>query len=277
MKPLEKKSHGYGNENKAIFFILFVVVVGAIFLVASCQKKAERPVYLKKPAAHKVISAKAKVAIVLDDWGYSTRNIGILKEISQPLTLSVLPSLPYSREVANIAKERGKEVILHLPLEPKDAGNYGLEKNTIFTGMSQEQVLGILEADIKSVPGIKGVSNHMGSKATENKDLMRVIFVQLKRKKLFFLDSFTSLTICRQLAKDMGLAYAQRNVFLDNENDYEYIKGQLEAVARLALKNGSAIAVGHDRAKTLEALRDTMPELEKRGIKFVFVSQMLKK
>lgn len=283
------KSSRNDNYIRAIYVLAGIIIIEAVFLIASCQRKAKppprkQPAQVQKKPAPEVKPKpevpeeyQGKIAIVLDDWGYSLNNVDALKEIKEPLTLAILPRRAYSAAIAGIAKEIGKEAILHLPLEPHREKNYrSLEPDTIMITMTRQEVLKILGADIKNLPGIKGVSNHMGSLATENEPLMKLIFSELKKRKLYFLDSYTGKTVCKDLAGSAGLAYARRQVFLDNKNDAQYIRGQLELLARIAGQSGYAIGIGHDRPKTLEALAKAIPGLRKRGLRFVYVSELVK-
>ena len=228
----------------------------------------------EKPKAKEPEAVKGRIAIVLDDWGYSLNNLGLLEQINEPLTLAILPNRAYSADIAIAAQEHSKEAILHLPLEPHKSRKYGLEPDTIMVGMEQNEISRIMEAGFKSVPGLKGVSNHMGSLATENRDLMKMVLTQLKKNKLYFLDSYTGRSVVRELARPLGVGYARRQVFLDNEDSHEYIMAQIEALAKIANQRGSAIGIGHDRRNTLEALVEAVPDLKKRGYGFIYVSEL---
>lgn len=274
------------NYIRIIYILVSIIIVESALLIGSCQReprvKEKVTAREKKPAQGKVEKPakprayQGRIAIVLDDWGYNLNNAEILKEIKEPLTLAILPRRTYSPAISQLALELKKEAILHLPLEPHRQPQYRLEPDTIVSSMPKKEILKILEADIKSVPGIKGVSNHMGSLATENEKLMTTIFTELKKRGLYFLDSFTGKTVCKKLSASMGIPYARRHVFLDNKLDREYILGQVETLAKIAAQEGTAIGIGHDRAKTLEALAECIPNLRKRGFKFVYVSELVK-
>lgn len=274
------------NYIRIIYILVSVIIVESALLIGSCQREPrvkEKIIPIeKKPSQEKVEkSAKprtyqGKIAIVLDDWGYNLNNAEALKEIKEPLTLAILPRRTYSLTISQLSLELKKEAILHLPLEPHRQPQYRLEPDTIVSSMPKKEIIKILEADIKSVPGIKGVSNHMGSLATENEKLMAVIFAELKKRGLYFLDSFTGKTVCKKLAGSIGIPYARRHVFLDNKAEREYILGQVETLAKIAAQEGAAIGIGHDRKKTLEVLAECMPDLRKRGFKFVYVSELVK-
>lgn len=224
------------------------------------------------------IPSSAQIAIVIDDWGYSLKNLPFLFEIKSPLTISILPNVIYSRKIAEaVHKRKNFEIIVHLPLEPENAREEKLEPDTIYTSMSEEQIISIFHRALKSIPDSVGISNHMGSRATQDKDFMRVILSEIRKQNLFFLDSLvTEKSICKELSREMKVRFAQRNVFLDNKNDSEYIKSQLAQLILRAKSEGSAIGIGHGKETTLKVLREMLPELEEQGIQLVYVSQLAK-
>ncbi len=247
-----------------IIALLFIIILQGIFSIISRPKRIpEIPV--------KIIG---KVAIVIDDWGYNLNNLRILDRIKYPLTVSVLPHLNYSREVASELRKRGLEIILHLPMEPHE--KYRLEKNTIMVSMDEATIKNIIDKDLANIIYAKGVSNHMGSLATEDIRTMEVIFRELKGRTLFFLDSLVSpKSVCSQLARRVGVRFAKRDVFLDNREEPAYIRSQINKLKLQAKVKGYAVGIGHDQKNTLEVLEEAMPQLEKEGYKFVFVSDLL--
>lgn len=247
------------------------VAAAILILVFACY-------YLTK---EKIFRPKPKIAIVIDDWGYTLTNMSILYEIKRPITVAVLPGLKYSKTIAIDAEKKGYEVILHLPLESK--GGRNAEPGTVCCSMSRDEILRRFKKALEGVPGASGVNNHQGSKATESKYVMGVLLPQIKKENLFFLDSFTTgKSICREACGRIGLKSARRDVFLDlpdsklkgKELD-NYIKRQLRELADEAVEKGWAIGIGHDRKATLKAIKDMAPELEKKGVKFVRVSDII--
>ncbi|MEK6727278.1 MAG: divergent polysaccharide deacetylase family protein [Candidatus Omnitrophota bacterium] len=247
-----------------IGFLLLVIIIMAVFISVSRPKKAP-PVQIPK--------VKWKIAIVIDDWGYTLKNMPIMDNIKYPLTAAVLPNLPYSSRVAKELYERGFEVILHLPMEPKE--KYALEKNTILISMGEETIKKIIAEALSSVSYAKGVSNHQGSRATEDPRIMEVVFRELKKRRLYYLDSFVSRnSACTDLAHKMHLPIAKRDIFLDNFEDPVYIKLQMKKLKNKARMHGEAIGIGHDRKNTLKVISEVMPQLEKEGYRFVFLSEL---
>lgn len=233
---------------------------------------------LKKiyPRSVELESKGAKIAIVLDDFGYNMNNIDTLFEIDSPLTISILPNLPYSERIARQAGKHNLEVLLHLPLEPHGE-ELSLEQGTLMVDMPPSEVKKLLSKAIESVPGAEGVSNHMGSKATEDHNFMKALFKELKKRDLYFLDNLvTNKSICEEAGHEVGLRTTARNVFLDGVADEDYIEKQLLHTAHLATKTGWAIAVGHDRPYTIRVMARVIPQLKEQGFKFVHVSDLVR-
>jgi len=228
----------------------------------------------KKPAVV-TIAPKGKIAIVIDDWGYHKNTLELVNQIKYPLTAAVLPNLTYSSVIANELHGMGFEIILHLPMEPFE--KYRLEKNTLLSSMDEAAITKITGEALASVGFCRGVSNHMGSKLTSDSKAMAVIFKELKKRKLYFLDSLVvSGSVCAGLAGKMNLKFSKRDIFLDNIEEPAYIRAQIHKLKTKAKFSGQAIGIGHDRKITLEVLKEAMPELAKEGYTFVFVSDLVK-
>ncbi len=217
------------------------------------------------------------VAIVIDDMGGDMNKLRELIGVGSPITFAVLPNLGLSEEVAEEAHKRGYEVIMHLPMEPKDLSAHDPGEGALLTSMTEKEVRDGFEQDLKSVPHAAGVNNHMGSRFTENEALMRAVLLAVREKEMFFLDSkTTSDSVGRSLAVKMGIKTEARDVFLDNVQDAGYITAQIRAVAKIARNKGSAIAIGHPYPETIEALKKTVPELKRSGIEMVRLSDVLR-
>lgn len=272
------------NKKRLLIFFIVGIIIGAGLLIFYKIYAPRRVYYVPKAKAAPVYPKKVlpvpsfKIAIVLDDFGYNYKNVEATFSLKKPVTFSILPNLPYSKVIARRVHQKGYEGILHLPLEPYESDiHIRPEVNTITTTMKEEEVLRRFKKDIEDMPYIRGVSNHQGSKATENAALMKTIFMELKNKNLYFLDSLvTGKSVCRKISKEFGIKFIRRDVFLDNKEDFEYIKGQMQQLIRKAKKSGAAVGIGHDRAKTILALSKLMPEAEKEGVQFVFLSGLVK-
>jgi uncharacterized protein len=221
-----------------------------------------------------------RLAIILDDMGHDRAPADELLALPFPLTISVLPHLPFSEEVAEEAYRRGDQILLHLPMEPETggAGSEGViqEEIELRVGMTPDQVKSALEGMLETVPHAAGVNNHEGSRATADLSLMDALMPALRERNLFFIDSrTTAATVAYRAAERAGVPAASRKVFLDDTATKEAVLAQLELAAGDATRDGSAIAIGHPHPATIAALAQGVPELEARGIRLVFASDLV--
>jgi len=230
-----------------------------------------------EPSENVSPSGGGRIAIIIDDWGMTTANCKYLKEIPEPLAVSILPGLRHTKDIARCAQENHKLAMLHLPLEAMHNGDIYPPNYIIKTSMPQALVSKIVDEDLDQLPSIEGVNNHMGSKATADRLLMKIILRKLRERGLFFVDSMTSrYSVSASLAEEMGLRYGKRDVFLDNVNTREAITKQLKLLAQKAHRRGYAVAIGHDRHLTMQVIEDEIPLLEKQGFVFVSIKDVLK-
>ena len=230
-----------------------------------------------KPAATQYVkmSGKPKVVFVIDDIGNHDYLKNQLRTLGKKVTYAILPLLPYSRYFGEMSRDTQAEVILHLPLDTIQDKIPG--RGLIVDTMSKQDVLDMLSRDLDSVPNHVGVNNHMGSRGTANRELMTTILTELKRRNLFFLDSYTTPdSTVNSVGRKIKLPILTRGVFLDNEDSKPAIRSQLKEVRRVAREKGNAIAIGHYRPKTLEVLKEEIPKFENEGFEIISLKQMLK-
>lgn len=211
---------------------------------------------------------KPKIALVIDDMGYTMEDRAMLRALGPDVTYAVLPLLPYSRFFGLLSAETRAGVILHQPFE-SDSGTIP-GPGLITDRMPPEQVLDVLRRSLDSVPRARGVNNHMGSRGTANSELMRTVLQELRLRKLFFLDSMTTpRSEGWKVARQLGVPALQRDIFLDNLDEPSAIRRQLVLLQQKALKQGYAVGIGHYHRNTLAVLKEEIPKLKKAGFQFV--------
>jgi polysaccharide deacetylase 2 family uncharacterized protein YibQ len=224
------------------------------------------------PRNNSSTSGVTRLAIIIDDMGYDRALADAVIALPFPLTVSVLPHLPISSEVAEEAHSRGDEVLLHLPME-SEVEAAKPEEIELRVGMTAGQVSTAVAGMLETVPHVVGVNNHQGSRATADPALMEALMPVLRSRGLFFIDSRTDAkTVAFDTAKRDGVRAASRKVFLDDSATREAIISQLELAARDAARDGFTIAIGHPRPATIAALAEEVPRLEARGVRLVFAS-----
>jgi polysaccharide deacetylase 2 family uncharacterized protein YibQ len=231
---------------------------------------------IEVPGGQKAIIEEGapRLALIIDDWGYGWRAAESFLELPAPLTVAVIPYLPLSELHARRATEAGFEVLLHLPMEPS-GDHWETVQGMITTDMDEAEIEAEVEAALRSLPGVVGVNNHMGSKASTDPRVMRVVLTTLRQADLMFVDSRTSAdSQGYRIAAELGLATVANTMFVDGKDDVSYIKSHLLRAAGLAKRRGFAVAIGHVRPATAKALLTTLPEIEKMGVQLVRVSEL---
>ncbi len=233
-------------------------------LVKSNIIPPQKPSFLKQP----------HIAVVIDDMGISARRTADIASLKAPLTASFLT---YSKNLAaqiENSRRAGQEIIIHVPMEAQS--NVDVAPDVLTTAMSPDEIKQNLLVMLNKFDGVKGVNNHMGSKLTEDKKRMLAVMEVLKQNNLFFLDSKTSpKSKAEDAAAEQGVAYAHRHVFIDNQNEKKYILGQLKKAEKIAMRNGYAIAIGHPKSQTYEALKEWIPQLAEKNIALTSLSEII--
>ncbi|MDR0219031.1 MAG: divergent polysaccharide deacetylase family protein [Enterobacteriaceae bacterium] len=202
----------------------------------------------------------ARLAIVIDDFGYRVHNENKILQMPAAISIAVLPDSPHGREMAQKAYSQGREVLIHLPMSP--LSKQPLEKNTLHPAMSREEVATIITSAIQKVPHAVGINNHMGSAMTSNLVGMTNVMSALSQYHFYFLDSVT-IGNTQVMKASMGtpVKVLRRNVFLDNVQTEAETHHQLNRAIALARKQGTAIAIGHPYPTTIRALQQELAAL----------------
>jgi len=218
---------------------------------------------------------RPKVAIIIDDIGYSLSHARQFLELNVPFTFSILPRLAKSNALAIEISSRGHEIMLHQPMEPynpkSDPG-----PGALYVGYEPDRIVSIIEENIFDVPCAVGVNNHMGSKFTGcNKETNEALQV-VKERGLFFVDSLTSShSVAYETAIKLNMASARRNFFLDNYINESAILSQLNKLKKHAQKYGQAIGIGHPFPETARAIGRFSTSLKDSGISLVHISKVI--
>ena len=235
--------------------------------------KAPRPA---KPAPRPLLPGGPKVAIVMDDLGMDLASARALLAIDLPVTFAILPWNERAPQVAELAHQAGREVLIHLPMEPQGypATNPGPE--ALLLGLNDAEIRRRIAGYRQRVPHAVGGNNHMGSRFTEDREKMQVVIEELQGAGLFFLDSMTSgSSVAFEVARDAGVPATRRDRFLDNVQDTAKIAAELRKLARQAARQGSAVGICHPYPQTLQALRQEAETFAREGVEVVPVSRLL--
>lgn len=229
-----------------LFFILVLILIICLLFYLNKQKTS--------------ISVKPKVAILLDDAGAHLNNMDKISQLNKNITIAFLPYFPNVSRIANRIRKMGFPVILHLPLEPFDKSK--MQNQTFLLTDDRYEVLKT-KVDLfmdQFFPSVSGCNSHMGSKFTSSTEAMERLALIIKQKNLFFIDSRTSSTsVAYSIMRKNNIPTFQKSLFLDNEDDYEYIKEKLNQGINIATEKNKALLIGHiTKENTIDVLINSL-------------------
>ena len=216
------------------------------------------------------------VAVLIDDIGYDPEALRRLLAIEAPLAFSVLPHTPHARSSAEAIHRAGREVLLHLPMEPHGWPDRDPGPGALFASMTAREMRRTLLEDLQSVPHARGVNNHMGSKLMEERDSIRAVFRVLREKGLYFVDSVTTdVSVAPELAEETSVPFARRDLFIDDAEDRSRAALHLKKLLDTRDSWNELLLIGHPYPETVSALEEMIPRFTAAGIRVVRLSEQV--
>ncbi|MEO5342543.1 MAG: divergent polysaccharide deacetylase family protein [Gammaproteobacteria bacterium SHHR-1] len=216
-----------------------------------------------------------RMAIIIDDMGYSLRNGKAMLELPGEITYSFLPHAPYTPRLVQLAERRNKEIMVHLPMQ--DLTGKELDPGGLTLNMGRQDFFRTLLDSLDAVPQAVGANNHMGSLLTRHAGPMHWLMLGLKSYgDLFFIDSLThNQSIALDIAQEAQVDSLARDVFLDHQRNPASIGRQFDQLLRIAQQRGQAIGIGHPYPETITVLRQKLANLPQSAVSLVKASHLL--
>lgn len=218
------------------------------------------------------------IAVIIDDIGYDLAIVEELAGIPAPIAFAVLPHTPHAVAAAERLHAAGKEILLHLPMEPHAYPGESPGKGALLTAMDREEIRRTIRGDLAAVPFVSGVNNHMGSRFMEDGARLAILMEELRAENLFFVDSMTTAdSRGRAQANRTGVRFAARDRFIDHTPGYDAaLKTLKEAAGEDRRNNMPLLMIGHPHGQTVRALRDALPLWQARGVTMIPLSAFLR-
>jgi polysaccharide deacetylase 2 family uncharacterized protein YibQ len=215
------------------------------------------------------------LAFVIDDAGNNLRELEPFLRIPGPLTIAVLPGLPYSAEAARRIRAAGKEVFLHQPMEAIGGQNPG--PGAVYSGMSGAEIRAVLAANVAEIGPVAGMNNHQGSKITMDEAAMEIVLAFCRENGLYFLDSRTTAeTAAPEAARRLGIKIGERDVFIDNIQEKASMIRYIAEGMKKSDQKGAAVLIGHTWSTELAAaLEELYPDLVEEGYSLSTISRFM--
>jgi uncharacterized protein len=217
---------------------------------------------------------KGSIVLIIDDLGFDGQPLDRVMTLDPNLNVAILPNGTRTTEFAERLNARGFEILCHLPMEPR--GNETPGRNAILTSMTDEEIARATRENLAAVPHARGMNNHMGSRATTDRRVMASVLGALPQG-IYFIDSRTTGgSVAAEVAREMNVPTATRQVFLDDVATEAAVRKQLESLADAAHERGIAVGIGHPYPVTLRVLAEQLPGLKERGIRLVRASEVVR-
>ncbi len=218
-----------------------------------------------------VAPGQPMIAVVIDDMGLDRLRSARTTALPAPLTLAYLAYANDLDAQTQAARAAGHELLVHVPMEPGPGADPG--PNALLTSLTPDELNRRIDWNLSQFTRFVGINNHMGSKATADQPSMAVVMSKLRDRGLLFLDSRTSgSTVAYAEAERQGIPALRRDVFLDHDPSAIAVRAALDQVEAIARRQGHAIAIGHPKDTTIEALAEWLPDVRARGFALVPVS-----
>jgi polysaccharide deacetylase 2 family uncharacterized protein YibQ len=233
-----------------------------------------------KPAAARPVAAPTpapkppgSIVLIIDDLGFEGQPIDRVMALDPDINFAILPNGNRASQIAGRLNEGGFEILVHLPMEP--IGDASPGENAILTSMSDEEIVRLVHQNLRAVPYARGVNNHMGSRATADRRVMASVLGALP-DGMYFVDSRTGGdSVAEAVARELNVRTAARQVFLDDVRTASAVREQLRILTRIAEEKGVAIGIGHPHRVTLDVLSEEIPNLKRRGFRFLRASAIV--
>jgi len=212
--------------------------------------------------------------VIVDDIGNQIESGRASIDLPGPVALAILPHTPFARMLAAEGRAHGKEILVHMPMQPTDA-DADPGPGALTLSDDARAIGAALAAALEAVPHATGVSNHMGSLLTRDPIAMREFMATLaQREELFFVDSYTThLSIGLMTAREYGIPALKRDVFLDADPSVKGLEDAWTALLARAREQGFAVGIAHPHPQTLAVLERSIAAL--RDVELVTLGELL--
>ncbi|MBL1141723.1 MAG: divergent polysaccharide deacetylase family protein [Proteobacteria bacterium] len=250
------------NDNSKLLFYLLI-----LFTV------------LFSTTVHSESSSKPTISILIDDIGYKFKEDTRALALPGPVAYAILPHGPHTEVMSKIAFKKGKDILLHLPMQAEVMDkNEFLGPGALTLNMTREEFFKTLNINIRAVPNLIGINNHMGSLLTQHPGHMQWLMDSIKNNGQFYVDSLTSdNSVAARLARENNVPYLTRDVFLDHKQGSKNVRTQFKELIKVAKRNGSALGIGHPHASTIQVLSELLQNVDQHGVKLVSIKTLLHK
>ncbi|NKB58147.1 MAG: divergent polysaccharide deacetylase family protein [Alphaproteobacteria bacterium] len=226
-----------------------------------------------------VLEKRPRIAIVMTGLGVSfNATESVVGVLPGEVTLAFAPYAQKLKEWIDAARGAGHEVLINLPMEPRDyprsdPGPFGL-----LTGLDVEQNRRRLDWVLSRMTGYVGVTNYLGDRFTSSQSGMRPVLRELERRGLMFLDSMESnVSVGPKTAKSLNLPLAISDRAIDVITSRADIDRKLAELETIAKTQGVAVALARPYPVTIRRLQRWIRDLDEKGLALAPITAVVNK
>ena len=212
---------------------------------------------------------KPRVALIIGGLGLNAKATReAIDGLPADVTLSFVPYADGLQGWIDMARAAGHEVLLEMPMEPKDYPDNDPGPYTLMADGRADDTNHRLEWLLSRASGYFGVTNYLGSKFVASPTAMGIFSADLKARGLAFIDDGSAARA------GGGLPRASADRVVDDQLDGPAIEAQLTALETQAARSGHALGSGFAYPITLEEAAHWASGLADRGVQLVPASAM---
>lgn len=194
-----------------------------------------------------------------------------LNRLTYPYSLLITPAEKASYKAA-LGKLQNFTSVVWLPMEDKKLQSKTLSKSTVRIHLSDAEIRELVSDAMHQIPNARGVATRQGSRAVEQKALLRAVLGPLKEQGLWFMDLTAnryskSAEVCE--AMEMKCR-TESPLDLSRMTHAIYVSNVLKAAQR----SGKAILLLPLDGKSFEAIKDLKDEALAQGTEIVDLSHL---
>jgi len=218
---------------------------------------------------------------VLYGFGESAAAADSFFAMRLPFAVAVVPGARESDKVLQLARQRQREMVLHLPLEPLNYPRVNPGPGTLRVTMSPRSISSTVRRQLDKAGAVSAVANHMGSLATQDMTMMTAIYRELRRRRIAFLHMTPAPgAVCKSLAADMGVDYAEPDALLDREtreDNTQALDARWNTLLREARDQGHLVVMARATPLLWRWLPQVLNSKRLQGVDIVPLASLLEK
>jgi hypothetical protein len=215
--------------------------------------------------------------IVLDATSDSEPLLRSFLDSPIPFTVALRPGQPRLAKLAKEVRDAKREVFVQLPMEPIGYPKVDPGKDAILLDLSRVEIEERINRCLDAVGQANGIVTRMGGAAVNDRDVIRAVLGEVKRRDLLFVDAHGGgPSVVEEVGEEIGARTLTLGGTLDATNmNSAGIRTRLKQLASTATQRGTLVVSVKANALTLTVLEAERDHLAEQGIEIVPASRLV--